>query len=114
MACVQGEVIGHLALSVYVSPRTRHSGHFRIAVRDDWQGKGIGTALLRAGVDLADKWLNLTRLELEVFADNEHAVRLYERHGFELEGTLRQHSFRGGRYVDSYVMARLRPAGQTT
>jgi len=29
--------------------------------------------------------------------------------GFEREGTLRQHAFRDGRFVDSYVMARLRP-----
>ena len=34
VACVQGEVVGHLALSVYMNPRTRHSGHFGIAVRD--------------------------------------------------------------------------------
>jgi L-phenylalanine/L-methionine N-acetyltransferase len=46
VACVQGEVVGHLALSVYMNPRTRHSGHYRIAVRDDWQGRGIGTALM--------------------------------------------------------------------
>ena len=37
VACVQSEVVGHLALSVYMNPRTRHSGHLGIAVRDDWQ-----------------------------------------------------------------------------
>jgi putative acetyltransferase len=59
-------------------------------------------------MDLADNWLNLRRLELEVYTDNEPAIRLYERFGFEREGTLRQHAFRAGRYVDSYLMARLR------
>jgi len=39
VACVQGEVVGHLALSIYMNPRTRHSGHLGIAVRDDWQGR---------------------------------------------------------------------------
>ena len=34
VACVQGEIVGHLALSIYMNPRTRHSGHFGIAVRD--------------------------------------------------------------------------------
>ena len=48
-----------------------------MAVRDDWQGKGAATALLQAAIDLADKWLNLTRLELEVYTDNEPAIRLY-------------------------------------
>lgn len=85
-----------------------------MSVHDEWQGKGIGTALMRAGVELADNWLNLMRLELEVYADNEPAIRLYRRHGFELEGTLRQYAFRDGRYVDSYLMARLRPSGGAT
>ena len=70
-----------------------------MAVRDDWQGKGTGTALMQAAVDLADKWLNLTRLELEVYTDNEAAIRLYEKFGFIIEGTLAQHSFRDGRYA---------------
>jgi putative acetyltransferase len=67
---------------------------------------------MRAGVEMADRWLNLTRLELEVYTDNEAAIRLYERVGFEREGTMRQYAFRDGRYVDAYVMARLRPEGQ--
>jgi putative acetyltransferase len=82
-----------------------------LTVHDDWHGKGVGTALMRAGLDLADNWLNLTRLELEVYTDNDAAVRLYERFGFEREGLLRRHAYRDGRYVDSYSMARLRDIG---
>lgn len=78
-----------------------------MAVRADWQGRGVGTTLLQAAVDLADKWLNLTRLELEVFVDNTPAIRLYQKFGFSIEGTLVQYAFRDGRYVDIYTMARL-------
>ena len=88
-------------------PRRRHVGTIAICVHGDWQGKGVGAALMCAILDLADNWLNLTRLELEVYADNEAAIRLYERFGFEVEGTLRQHAFRDGKYVDSKVMGRL-------
>jgi putative acetyltransferase len=63
---------------------------------------------MQAAIDLADNWLNLTRLELEVYSDNETAVHLYERFGFEREGLMRQHAFRNGQYVDSLMMARLR------
>ncbi|HEX6711358.1 MAG TPA: GNAT family N-acetyltransferase [Rubrobacter sp.] len=108
VACVQDEVVGHLALSVYMNPRTRHSGHFGIAVRDDWQGKGIGSELMKACVDLADNWLGLARLDLRVYVDNEPAVSLYKKFGFEIEGTHKQFAFRDGEYVDAYVMARLR------
>jgi predicted N-acetyltransferase YhbS len=45
VACVRGVVVGQLALSVYINPRMRHAGHFGIAVRDTWQGKGIGSGI---------------------------------------------------------------------
>jgi putative acetyltransferase len=108
VACVRGEVVGHLALSVYMNPRTQHAGHFGIAVRDDWQGKGIGTALMEACLDLADNWLNLARLDLRVYVDNASAIALYEKFGFEVEGTHRRFALRNGEYVDAHVMARLR------
>jgi len=109
VACVESEVVGQLSLQTFPTrPRRRHVAHIGMAVRDDWQGKGAGTALMQAAIDLADRWLNLTRLELEVYTDNEPAIRLYEKFGFTIEGTLAQHSFRDGRYVDSHVMARLR------
>ena len=50
--------------------RMRHVGSIGMAVRDDWQGKGVGTALMEAALDLADNWLNLTRIELSVYVDN--------------------------------------------
>jgi len=109
VVCVESEVVGQLSLQAFPNrPRRRHVGEIGMAVRDDWQGKGAGTALMQAAVDLADKWLNLTRLELEVYTDNEPAIRLYKKCGFTIEGTLAQNSFRDGQYVDSYIMARLR------
>jgi L-phenylalanine/L-methionine N-acetyltransferase len=110
VAMVEEEIIGQLGLSTDPSrPRQKHVGGIGMAVHDDFQGQGVGTALLRAAIDMADNWLNLQRLELTVFVDNEPAVRLYKKCGFEIEGTLRRHSFRAGQYVDVYSMARLRP-----
>lgn len=110
VACIDGEVVGHLNIHTHPnSPRRRHVGAIGMAVRDDWQGQGAGTALMRAAVDLADNWLNLLRLELEVYTDNEPAVRLYKRFGFAIEGMLARYVFRDGEYVDVYTMARFRP-----
>lgn len=110
VACLEsGEVIGQLGLHTSPNrPRRRHAGQIGMIVRDDWQGKGVGTALLEAAIELADRWLDLTRLELEVFVDNEAAIHLYEKFGFRIEGTLAKYAFREGQYVDTYSMARLR------
>lgn len=109
VACVENEVIGQAGLQTFPHrPRRRHVGQVGMAIRDDWQGKGAGTALMQAMIDLADKWLNLSRLELEVYTDNEPAVRLYKKSGFVIEGTLRQYAYREGEFVDVYAMARLR------
>jgi putative acetyltransferase len=109
VACAEQEIVGQLGLQTFPNrPRRRHVGQIGMAVRDDWQGKGVGTALMQGAIDLADKWLNLTRLELEVHTDNEPAIRLYKKFGFTVEGTLAQYSFREGQYVDSHLMARLR------
>jgi len=109
VACVDDEVVGEISL--HTSPtrwRMRHVGSIGMAVRDDWQGKGVGTALMEAALELADNWLNLTRIELSVYVDNAAGIALYEKFGFEVEGTRRRFAFRDGEYVDAYSMARLK------
>ena len=109
LVCVEDEIIGQLGLHTFPNhPRRRHVGQIGMAVRDDWHGKGAGTALMEAAVDLADKWLNLMRLELDVYTDNQAAIRLYQKFGFVIEGTLVDYAYRDGQFVDTYTMARLR------
>jgi putative acetyltransferase len=79
-----------------------------MAVRDDFHGRGVGTALMVALINLADNWLNLHRLELEVFVDNEPAIHLYQKFGFVIEGRLVDFAFRDGEYADVFVMGRIR------
>jgi putative acetyltransferase len=108
VAEVDGRVVGQLGLHQDRNPRRRHCASIGMAVHDDFQGRGIGSALMAAMIDLADKWLDLRRIELTVYTDNPAAVHLYEKFGFVIEGTLRNYAFRNGAYVDAYAMARLR------
>jgi putative acetyltransferase len=112
VACVDDELVGTLSLKHETHPRRRHAGYVGMSVHDLWQGRGIGSALMEAVIELADNWLSLSRLELNVYTDNDAAIHLYEKHGFEIEGTLRDYAFRDGGFVDSYAMARIRtPSG---
>ena len=106
---MDSEVVGSLGLTVLTrSPKRRHVGVLGMAVHDTWHGRGVGTALLNAAIKLADRWPNLKRLELTVYTDNEPAIRLYEKLGFKIEGTLSNYSLRDGDFADAYAMARLR------
>jgi putative acetyltransferase len=111
VAEVAGKVVGNLGLhAASKSPRRRHAGVLGMSVRDDWQGRGVGTALMAAAIDLADNWLNYRRLELTVYTDNAAALALYRKFGFAIEGTLQDFAFRGGGFIDAYTMARMAPA----
>lgn len=102
------ELVGHIGLSAFLErPRRRHAATIGMAVADEWQGRGVGTKLMEAALDLADNWLDVKRIELEVFVDNEPAIRLYEKFGFVREGTCRQFALRDGEYVDVLIMGRL-------
>lgn len=109
---VDGErVVG--SISLWPNPRARqaHSASLGMGVHPDYWGRGVGSALMAAAVNLADNWLNLQRIELEVNTDNPAGIRLYEKFGFVAEGTYRFHAYGGGRWADSYFMARLRGDG---
>ncbi|MFN8515771.1 MAG: GNAT family N-acetyltransferase [Thermomicrobiales bacterium] len=107
VAEVDGRVVGQLGLFLESAARRRHVGSVGMAVHDDFQGRGIGSAMMAAALELADNWLNLHRIELEVYTDNPAAIRLYEKFGFVIEGTMRHFAFRNGEYVDAYKMGRV-------
>ncbi len=108
LAIVGGQVVGEVFLGASRPARRAHAAGVGIMVHDDWHGRGIGTALFAAMTDLADNWLGLRRLELEVYTDNAPALALYKKFGFEIEATLTRDAFRDGAFVDSHAMARLR------
>ncbi|SDI49683.1 GNAT family N-acetyltransferase [Alloyangia pacifica] len=90
--------------------RRSHVGEIFLIVHDDHVGRGYGKAILRALIDIADNWLGLRRLELDVNTDNRAAIHLYQGFGFEIEGTRRGDAMRDGGLIDSHVMGRLRAA----
>lgn len=108
VAEVDGKVIGQLSLDLDQSLRRRHVASFGMGVKQEFQGKGVGSKLLTSAIDVAENWLNVERLELTVYTDNESAIALYKKHGFVIEGESKKYAFRNGQYVDAYQMARVK------
>jgi L-phenylalanine/L-methionine N-acetyltransferase len=104
-----GVVVGNAGVMPMQPVRRRHAAHLGMAVAREAQGQGVGSALMAAMVDWADRWAQLLRLELTVFTDNAPAIALYRKFGFEHEGTMRAFALRNGAYVDTFCMARLHP-----
>jgi len=109
VAVVDGKAVGSVGLHRQTPHRRSHAAGVGMAVHDAYAGRGVGSAMMSAVVDLAEKWWNIRRLELDVYADNHRAIALYERFGFEREGLHRAYAWRDGAFVDSLSMARVRP-----
>lgn len=107
VAELDGEIAGQLSLIVHKQLRRKHVATFGMGVFKQYMGKGVGSRLLAAALDLADNWLIIRRVEMEVYSDNEPAIKLYKKFGFLVEGECRQFAFRNGRFVDALIMARL-------
>ncbi len=103
-----GRIVGNGGLD-RLQGRRSHVAGLGMGLHDSFCGRGIGSRLLRELLSVADDWLNLRRIELTVYVDNAPALALYQRNGFEIEGTHRDFAFRGGSFADAYAMARIKP-----
>jgi ribosomal-protein-alanine N-acetyltransferase len=81
----------------------RPIGHVKdIAVAPDYRGRGIGTTLLERALGILATE-GTRAVKLEVRASNDVAIRLYERHGFEVRRTVPRYYDDG---EDALVMIR--------
>lgn len=86
VAVVDGKIVGSAGVSAVRSRRkVAHRARFGISILKEHWGMGIGRMLTDASIDCA-RQAGYTQLELEVVADNERAVSLYRRAGFEEYG----------------------------
>lgn len=110
LAIDNGEVIASGGIhGVSLRMRRRHVAGLGICIARERQGQGIGSEMMKRLLDWGDNWAGYLRIELNVYTDNERAIALYRRFGFEMEGTHRAHALRAGVYVDTRAMARFHP-----
>lgn len=89
-----------------IEPAVR-SATFGIWIGKPYWGRGFGTDATRVICRFGFRYLNLHRIELNVFTWNLAAVRAYEKVGFTVEGTRRHGGFDDGGHTDAYLMGLL-------
>ncbi len=92
---------------IRIKPSRHGFADLAMLVDRDWRGRGVGSALVRAGIDWA-RGQGLHKVSLEVFAHNEAGIALYRKSGFIEEGRRpRQYRRASGELWDAIVMGLL-------
>ena len=107
VALIDDEIVGQIGMQVNTYPRRKHTSNIGMAVDENFRNHGIGSLLLKEMVSLANNWLAVTRIELEVYVGNVKAIQMYKNNGFDVEGVAKSYAFRNGQYVDVNLMAKV-------
>lgn len=97
-----GELIGHA--TIYGATMPARIGTYAIIVGPDHTGRGYGTEATRVMLRYAFDEMGLNKVELQTWAFNTRAIRVYEKAGFVREGVCRARTFHNGQFHDEVLM----------
>lgn len=102
-----GQFVGMGNLVADRHPRLAHAAEIGISLVEEYWGYGIGSMLAEAMIDYARRH-GIEAINLEVVSENERAIRLYRRLGFQTVGTLHRRLHQDASdYYDTLIMERL-------
>lgn len=103
-----GKVLGFQNVEPFASYTKAfdHVGIIGTFVDADSRGQGVGKQLFAATIEVA-KQKGYEKLFAYVRADNERALAVYLRQGFEVVGTAKKHGKIGDRYIDEILIEKL-------
>lgn len=97
------EVVGIGNIGGNMRERISHQARLAISIRQSHWGQGIGSKMMQALLDFA-KSEAIEIITLEVYRDNETAIKLYKKFGFEEIGYFKNFSKVNGVYKDAIIM----------
>ena len=86
VARVGRPIVGFLTVQGGYRRVQRHTAKLEVMIDVSARGRGIGRALMRAAIEWCEHNELLSKLGLNVFANNERAIALYQSLGFQKEG----------------------------
>lgn len=107
VAELDSKIVGILDFSNGHRKRISHTGEFGMSIEKSVRGQGIGTLLLKVLIEWATQSQKIEKIGLSVHANNNRAIALYRKMGFEVEGVRRRDLKYGeDNYIDTVVMGR--------
>ena len=104
---INGRLVGVCGLC-YIDWVARHA-EVSIYIGDiGYRGKGYGLKVLKLLEAKAFNEFNLHRLWAEIFDNNPASIALFEKAGYTLEGAMRQHAYKDGKYRDTLLYGLVR------
>ncbi len=98
-------LIGHIDLKTMKLPSALHRATIGIGVESSHRRQGVGSLLLQTVIDWAQEQPALVWLDLEVFAHNHPAIKLYESFWFIQIGAVQDRFRIDGQSIDDLRMA---------
>ena len=78
-------------------------GDIGLWIGEPFHGKGYGTHAVRELTRYAFEQLKMEKLEASVFVGNTASRRIFEKNGFQLEGTIRKATKKRGVFLDDWI-----------
>ena len=86
VALANGKIVGDATLHRGQGPH-RHTGELRIFLPEPYRQRGLGTAMLKSLIDIANR-LEIHLLTAEVIAERISVIRAFQALGFQLQASL--------------------------
>ena len=99
-----GRIIGDASFSSVNRERIKHRGELGISVLKDYWGQGVGSRLMEAVIDFAENVAECEIIHLSVRSDNDRAINLYKKYGFEKIGQFNGYIKIDGEYINCDFM----------
>jgi RimJ/RimL family protein N-acetyltransferase len=105
VARMENEIIGCLTFSRYPKAEYQHSGEFGVTILPEYWNMEIGKSFMHE----MEKWCltnNIRKIEVGVWSNNNTAIHLYEKVGYEIEGRKKQAILRNDQFHDLILMGK--------
>lgn len=103
---IENKIVGICSIEGVNKIRIKHRVDLAITVLKNYWGNKIGEKLMDYAIEYC-KSNSIKKIELTVRIDNERALKLYKKFGFEIEGEIKKFIYFGGNYYNCYFMGLL-------